>query len=301
MTYDDVVSAIFTAPPDPALVPEPVKHGSAARRLRDAIEPLAMHSVWSRRTNEVLAGCGLDFLTAYVAGRAAALGRPEPSVVAATFAVFEPGTITATYEAGRRACARDRLVAERQQATTESLHEVLDPVDVGPIVATLRRAIDGASPLGRPLFAGLASQPWPQDEVAQLWRCCELLREHRGDGHVAVLVAEGLDGVEANIVTELWLGMPLGSYSATRGWSSDQLLAASARLRDRGVLNDGVLSLEGQDLRVRVEQATDRAERTVVEAIGDDLDRVVEQLSEWSALCVKAGAFPPDPYKRAAG
>lgn len=301
MTYDDVVAAFFTAPPDPALVPEPVRSGSAARRLRDAIEPLAMHSVWSRGTNEALAACGLDFLSGYVAGRAAALGRPSPAVVSAAFAVFEPSLIASTYTAALRICERDRLLAERERATAASLHEVLGPVEAGPLVTTLRRAIDVASPLGRPLFAGLASEPWPDDELGQLWRCCELLREHRGDGHVGVLVSEGLDAVEANIVTELWLGMPLGSYTATRGWSDEQLDSAVGKLRDRGVVGDGGLTLEGQDLRFRIEQATDRAERAVVEAIGDDLEATIEQLSAWSARCVAAGAFPPDPYKRAAG
>lgn len=301
VTYDDVIAAFFAAPADPALVPAPVQASSAARRLRDAIEPLAMHSVWSRATNEALAAEGLDFLTAYVGGRAAALGEPSPAVVAATFALFEPGMVSATYEAARRACPRDRLLAERERATTASLHDVLGEADVRPVVDVLRRGIDAASVAGRPLFAGVLELPWPDDDLARLWRCCELLREHRGDGHVGVLVAEGLDPAEANIVTELWVGMSFGSYSATRGWSPEQLAAASTRLEQRGLLAGGALTIEGLDLRIRIEQATDRAERAVLDAIGDDLEPAVAQLSTWSAACVAAGAFPPDPYKRAAG
>jgi hypothetical protein len=305
MRYDDVVAAFFTASPDPAASPEPVRTGAPARRLRDAIEPLAMHSVWSRRTNEALAACGLDFFASYVGGRAAALGEPSPPVVAATFAVFEPAMITATYEAARAACPRDRLVAEREQATIASLHDVLDDqgraADVEHVVEVLRRGLAAATPLGRPLFAGLAGEPWPADPVGRLWRCCELLREHRGDGHVAVLAAEGLDAVEANIATELWLGMELGSYSATRGWAPEQLQAAVQRLERRGLMVEGQLTIEGLDLRVRIEQATDRAERAILTAIGADLDPVVELLADWSAACVTAGAFPPDPFKRAAG
>ena len=303
MSYDEVIAAFFTAPPDPAFVPEPVQSATPARQLRDAIEPLAMHSVWSRQTNEALAALGLDFLTGYVGGRGAALGDVRPAVVAATFAVFEPGLIAARYEAAIRACDPERLLAERQRATTASLDAVLGDArgEAGEVVSVLRRGIDQASIAGRPLFAGVASQPWPEDELAQLWRCCELLREHRGDGHVAVLVAEGLDPVEANIVTELWLGMPLGSYSATRGWSEEQLHAASSRLDQRGLTVDGELTIEGRDLRIRVEQATDRAERAVLSGIGDDLQPTLERLTAWSARCVEAGAFPPDPFKRAAG
>lgn len=301
MDYDDVIAAFFTAPADAALVPEPVQAGTPARRLRDAIEPLAMHSVWSRRTNEALAQHGLDFLSAYVAGRAAALGDASPGVVVAAFAVFEPAMLTATYEAGRRACDRSTLLTTRERATTESLHHVLGPVDVTGVVEALRRGIHAASPAGRPLFAGLADQPWPDDPLAQLWRCCELLREHRGDGHVGVLVAEGLDPVEANIATELWVGMDLGAYSATRGWSGAEIEAAAERLSRRGLVADGRLTIEGRDLRIRIEQATDRAERAVLDALGAEVDAVVGQLTEWSSACIAAGAFPPDPFKRAAG
>jgi hypothetical protein len=304
MHYDDVIAALFTAPADPAFRPEPVRRGAGARRLRDAIEPLAMHSVWSRRTNEALAGCGLDFFSSYVGARAALLGTPAPAVVAATFAVFEPSMIIGPYEAARAACDRERLLATREEATVASLRVVLADVgeeEVRNVVAVLRRGLDAASPLGRPLFAGLAALAWPEDPLGALWRCCELLREHRGDGHVAVLVAEGLDPVEANIVTELWLGMDLGTYSATRGWGAEALEAGCARLADRGLLAAGALTIEGQDLRVRIEQATDRAERAVLHAIGPDLDGVVDRLADWSARCVAARTFPPDPFKRAAG
>ena len=102
MEYDAVVAAFFE-PSLAGVVPGPVVRGSGPRRLRDAIEPIAMHSVWSRATNERLAGLGLDFLSGYVWGRAAALGEPDPGVVVAAFAVFEPSMIVATYEQGARA------------------------------------------------------------------------------------------------------------------------------------------------------------------------------------------------------
>lgn len=304
MTYDEVIAAFFTAPTDPDAHPEPVRRGAPARRLRDAIEPLAMHSVWSRTTCEALAAEGLDFFASYVGGRAGSLGRPSAAVVAATFAVFEPGMIAGAYEAARAACDRDRLLAVRQDATIESLHQVLggeDPAAVEHVSGVLQRALAAAPLLGRPLFAGLAELPWPDDGLGRLWRCCELLRELRGDGHVGVLVAEPIDGVEASILTELWLGGPLGAYSGTRGWSPEQLAAAADRLAGRGLLEGGELTDEGRRLRDRVEAATDRSVQAVVAAIGDPFDEVVEQLSGFSARCVAAATFPPDPLKRAAG
>jgi len=299
--YDDVFASFSTPPavPDDALVR--LATGTPARRLRDAIEPLAMHPVWSRRTNEALDAEGLDFLGRYVGGRAAALGDPTPGVVAAAFAVFEPGLVRATYERARTTCPLDRLVDIRDSATTESLHVVLGTVSVSEVVATLRAAVDAAPSVGRPLFAGLSDRPQPTAPMSALWRSCECLREHRGDTHVAVCVAEGLDAVEMNVLTELWLGMELGGYSATRGWTEERIAEAAAGLRARGLLSDGALTSTGAALRQRIEDRTDAGEQRVVDALGDRFSTAVEQLAAWSAACVDSGAFPPDPFKRAAG
>ncbi len=293
---------MFSTPPpvpDTALVR--LASAAPARRLRDAIEPLAMHPVWSRRTNEALAAEGLDFLARYVGGRAAALGEPTLGVVTAAFAVFEPGLVRATYEAARAACPRDRLVEIRETATTESLHEVLGTVPVTEVVEVLRAAVDAAPSVGRALFAGLTDRPWPDDPMGALWRGCESLREHRGDTHIAVCIAENLDAVEMNVLTELWLGMELGTYSATRGWAPERISEAASGLQTRGLLSDGALTPAGTGLRQRIEDLTDAGEQSVVDALGDSFNTVVGQLAAWSAMCVNAGSFPPDPFKRAAG
>jgi len=52
------------------------------------------------------------------------------------------------------------------------------------------------------------------------------VREHRGDSHIAVANAAGLGPVEMNVLTECWLGMPLLSYTATRGWPEAAMRAA---------------------------------------------------------------------------
>ncbi|MCW2613172.1 MAG: hypothetical protein JWN08_166, partial [Frankiales bacterium] len=128
-----------------------------------------------------------------------------------------------------------------------------------------------------------------------------LLREHRGDGHVAVVVAAGIGPVEANVLTELWTGMDLGAYTSTRGWSPEQQATAVASLQARGWLQGGRLTDAGTAARVELEARTDVTERAVVDALGSDLDDVVERLDAWGALCIDAGAFPADALKRAAG
>jgi hypothetical protein len=298
--YDAVVDAFFRPSP-PGVVPDPVVAGSPARRLRDAIEPVAMHSVWSRQTNERLADLGLDFLGGYVWGRAAALGEPDAGVVVSSFAVFEPGMLTATYEQARAACGRAPMLAARAEATIGSLTATLAGEDVAPVADRLAAAVAAGDPTGRPLFAGLARQPWPDDPVGRLWRACELAREHRGDSHVAACIAGRLDPIAMNVLTEVWVGMPLGSYSVTRGWSPDEIAATAASLRSDGLLDGDELSAAGRTYRDELEATTDAMERSIVDALGPELDTMIAQLDQWSSACVAAGAFPPDAFKRAAG
>lgn len=301
MDYETVVQVFFQPAPPDTPTPYPVAHARPARRLRDACEPLAMHAVWSRMTNERLAERGLNFLTSYVWGRAASLGEPPASLVVAAFAAFEPGFLTSVYEEARSHLSRADLLAIRDEATIASLQQVLGDEDVTFAVATLRRGLAAADSTGRALFSGLRSRPWPESPLGQLWRACDMIREHRGDSHIAAYITAGFDPVAMNILTELYVGMPLSSYTATRGWSLDVIAAAAARLEDQGLVSDGALTPEGLRVRDEIEERTDAMEQPIIDAIGSDFAQLVEQLDRWSAACIAAAAFPPDDLKRAAG
>lgn len=301
MDYQEAIEAFYAASPAGATDPEIVVRGGPARRLRDAYEPIGMHAVWSPLTNERLAGLGLDFLSGYVWGRASGMGEPAAAVVVAAFASFEPGLITSLYEDGRAKVPRAQLVEIRDAATAESLHTVLGGIEVGKVTDTLKRGIEAADGTGRPLFAGLASQPWPQDSFGQLWRACDIIREHRGDSHTAAYISAGLDSPEINVLTELWLGLPAFTYSASRAWPEEVLRAAAGRLRARGLLDGLALSAEGRRLRNEIEARTDVGQQPIIDAIGPDLDATIGQLEAWSAALLDAKMFPPSPHKRAAG
>jgi hypothetical protein len=304
MDYDDAVATFASPRPAGTPLPEVVGAGGPARRLRDACEPLAMHALWNRRTNERLAALGLDFLTGYVWGRAASLGEPSPPVVAAVFAWFEPGLLAGLYETARTAVPRERLLTVRDAATAASLAEVLagdDPEEVAEVADLLADAVERADGTGRPLFSGLRGRGRPGDPYQRLWWACDLVREHRGDSHVAVANTAGLGPVEMNVLTECWIGMPLLSYTATRGWPEAAMSAAVDGLEARGWLRDGALTDAGRAARVGIEDRTDAAEQPIAAALGDRLDEVVARLDGWSERCIAAGAFPADTLKRAAG
>jgi len=299
--YADAQAVFFVARDEGTALPAAVAEGGPARRLRDACEPVAMHAVWSRTTNEWLAQLGLDFLTSYVGGRGACLGEPAGAVVAAAFAWFEPGLVATLWDAARTAVPRDRLVQAYDESTVASLREILagdDPTEVASLLADAAEAADG---MGRPLFSGRRADGRPRDAVHRLWWACGLVREHRGDSHVAAAAAAGLDPIEMNILTELWIGMPLLSYTATRGWAPEAMQRAVARLESRGWVRDGALTEDGVTGRLGIEQRTDAQEQAIVAALGDRLDEVCDRLNHWGQLCIEAGAFPPDILKRAAG
>ena len=297
MDYAEMKAAFFGPRP------EPVETGweSPARRLRDAVEPLAAVSFWAEPVYDRYAALGLDFLTGYVWSRSSVLGEAEPNVVAATFGVFEPGAVAGLLGAARAACSLADVRAAREEGSAAALREVVgDDLDDATLGA-LREAAVCADVAGRPLYAGALAQPFPQDRHAALWHAATLVRECRGDSHLGACVAAGLSGLEANLLTELWVGYAPLAYAATRAWSPQAMADAQQRLRDRGLLDGDRLSDAGRALRTQVEHATDTAMEPVVATLGDRLPDVVARCDTWGAALVERGWFPPDAAKRAAG
>ncbi len=296
---------LFFAPPAAPRPPSPAAdHRTAARRLRDAIEPLACQAIWSPEAAEDYTGLGLhDYLAAYVWQRTAALGTPPTALAVTALGVFAPDLIGPVYEKGVAALSRADVVRIRVDAPGRTVRRELGPIDADAAraVSLLRRGIDAAEATARPLFAGLRAEPWPDDPLAALVHACDLLREHRGDSHLAACATAGLDPVQSNVLTELWCGYDLLTYTPSRGWSAERMDAAVAALRDRGLVEGDGLSGAGLRFRRELEATTDAMQQTVVDAIGPDLDALTEQLGEWSDALVAAAAAPPDPAKRLAG
>ena len=305
MDYAAAVEIFYAPAPADVATPGVVASGTPARRLRDALEPIAMHDVWSPSVNATMAEHGLDFLEQYVVGRGGPMGETIGAVVAAAFGVFEPGVIAGLWDSGRAKLAPKDMVALRDRVAAESLRATIGSAasegDVVAVAEVLERAIDAVDGTGRPLFAALQAQPRLADPYGRLWRAADAVREHRGDSHIAASVAAGLDPVRMGILSEVWVGFPVGEYSGTRAWPEDVHAAAADRLVADGLIADGKITPEGTAFRDAIEAATDRGQDDLLAAVGDDLASVVEQTNAWSQRCVEAAAFPPDIRKRAAG
>jgi hypothetical protein len=299
MSYDDIVAVFMTPPARP--IPVPNVAATPARRLRDALEPIATQGWWSRQAAEGVTGLGLGFFDGYVWGRAASLGEPVPAVVAATFGVFAPAMIGAVYEQGRAAAGREDVLAARATGAAESIATVASAEEAAALADPLLDALADLDVMGRPLFSGLRALPLPTTPHGRLWRAAELVREHRGDGHIAAAVAAGYDVLTLNVLTELWLDFGLGEYSGTRGLGPDQLATVMAGLEQRGWAAGGTLTAAGRQARDELELATDASQSELIAALGDRLEAIIAAADEISARLVATRCFPSDPRKRAGG
>jgi hypothetical protein len=278
--------------------------GSAARRLRDAMEPIATHAYWNDATRASGRIVGPQGLGSYVYGRGAYLGDASPAVVAAAFGWFEPTLIARAFADAASRFRPDDVLPSRAEAATASLSEILAGQPAAVIAATadaLIEAARSAPTIGRCLFAGRVAGAVPTTPAGRLWWACETLREYRGDSHLIAVAAAGVDPVVMNILTELWIGLPIGVYTATRGWSEAAIGQAVERAERRGWVSDGQLTSLGQRQRADIETLTDQQCAPLVDSLGAAVADIVDRLDEWSALVINAKAFPADVGKRLAG
>ena len=304
MDYEEVVARFSDGGQDEPWHPDP--GASAARQLRDAMEPLAAHAIWNRPTNERYAKLGLDFVDGYVYGRAGSLGTPPPDVVVAAFAVFDPERVGQAYERARRITTRDAVVRARIDGASASIEAILSDSDVSTseiddVVRLLIAGIDASAQAGRPLFAGLLGLDWPEDPYGRLCRAAELLREHRGDCHVAASISSGLDPATMDVLTRAWHGADAAAHGIPHGHPEAVLAAATERLEKLDLLADGTLTTTGRAFRDELEGVIDAMQAPIVEAIGPDLPDLIDVLTTWSQWCLDANAYPPDPMVRAIG
>lgn len=303
MTYDDI-AAHFLVPKGTEKVPSAVP-SSPARRLRDSIEAIATIGWWSRAAAEGSTSLGHGFFDGYAWGRAASLGESvAPSVVVSAFGVFSPALLIPTYEHGRTVSSRAQILTARATGAAQGLKAATPNVplsDIESVGTTLLAAVQRIEAGPRFLFGALQALDAPDDPYGRLWRAAELVREHRGDTHLAAMATAGLSMCEMNVFTEVWLEYPVGEYSTSRGFTPEEIHAAAARLESRGWMVSGELTDQGREVRDQLEDLTDCGEQQLVSALGADLEPVIRAAHAISDAVVASKQAPADPRKRAAG
>jgi hypothetical protein len=197
----------------------------------------------------------------YFASRAAALGPVSAEVVIATFYNFHPDMVRRSIPDAWSFSTPERVLKARMQVADSGLRKAMgdlnDPPTIAPIADLAWRAVDAADISGRPLFAAHRALPRSTEPHLSLWQATTCLREHRGDGHVATLVTEGVSGLEAHVLMEAADVIPGDMQRSSRGWSEQEWEQAVATLESRGILHSGSLTEEGAALRTRIEGRTD--------------------------------------------
>ncbi|MBO0916745.1 SCO6745 family protein [Streptomyces laculatispora] len=275
----------------------------AGRRCHNALNPLHSAVYFSPDLGKEFGGIGITAPAAvYFAGRSAALGAVGPGTVTATFYNFSHELVAAHLPAVWDIASPEAVLAARLRAADSTLRRLLgEEAIASPELAEAARlalrATAGCTRHARPLYAAHADLPVPEQPHLAYWHAATLLREHRGDAHLAALLAAGLDPVEALVShTATGKGMSPRWTLATRGWHRSDWEDASARLRDRGLLTaEGGLTEAGVALRTGLEEATDRMDLAPYEELGGaGVARLTELGRGFLGTALAAGAFPPD-------
>ena len=254
---------------------------------------------------EMFGKLGLQPRMQYFASRSAPMGAVTAKVVAATFYNFNPELIAKAIPAAWEVASPDAVTRVRYEIVDAALPKILGEERIrspefahsAAIVRRTAEAIPNAD--GRPLYAGHAELDWPDAPYAQLWHAITLLREYRGDGHIAALVTHGLNGIEA-LITHIATGTGFDPEFGRRlrGWSQEQWDAAVIGLKDRGLLDDaGQLTTAGNDLRSKVEDLTDELAYAPWQTLPDDDVQELVALGEIIRDSVRAaGVFPSNAF-----
>lgn len=268
-----------------------------ARKMWRTLEPYHGIIYFTPETTSAYAELGLDGQGSYFASRAAAMGPVPAEVVVATFFNFDPRLVHAAIPLAWERGAPQRWIEARVQAVDRALRGVLgasvDSPEVAEAAELARHASEGCHSHGRPLYGGHAALSWPDAPHLVLWHAITLLREFRGDGHVACLVADGLDGCQALVAHAASGEVGASALAATRGWSDDAWSSAVTVLAERGLVTPGgELTDAGRQHRQALEDRTDELALAPWRHLGEaGCDRLRSLVRPFSRAIVDSGTF----------
>jgi hypothetical protein len=273
--------------------PEPV-----ARRLFELTEPISLVNFFSREPNDSMAALGLrNYWDGYFAGRAAPLGRVPAEVVDAAFYSFADGEVARHIPNVWETTSPEAAHAAREQGCVAALHAILgDLVETSGLARAaelLAKASTSAPTEGRVMYAGLRSLPVPEEPVARLWHAANMLREHRGDGHIAALVSQRIGGTEAHVLSAVDMNIhPAESFGRIHHLPEARLAEVMDGLRERGLLDaSGRFTDAGRATKDRIESLTDVLAEAPYDALEpSELDELIAVLGPISMRLEAAGS-----------
>lgn len=273
------------------------------RQMWHLLEPLHAVLYYAPEAFDEAAALGYDIeerWASYFAWRVAPLGAVGAEEAVRTFHSFAPAMVERHVPGIWATAAPDAVLAARLRAVDRSYRALFGERVEGPefadAAALARRAAEAVTPGA---IGGLGSAnsglPWPDVPHLVLWQAATVLREHRGDGHIAALAGAGLDPVES-LVSFAAVGAAPAEVFASRGWSAGEWGAARRRLQERGLLAaDGTATDAGRELRAKVELRTDEEAAAPWRALGEPgRERLAELLGEPWLEVIGSGLLPAE-------
>ena len=249
-----------------------VREPRLARRFFDRFEPVHAVTYFSPESRAAFDGLGFrGFWMGYFAGRSAPLGIVPTEIVTAMFYNFAPGRVAKALPAAWEVASPGAALRAREDAAVTTLRRYGLTDDGVRTAAELTAKAARSAPLdGRPLFAANAALPWPTAPLATLWHAVTLLREQRGDAHVAVLTVAGLSGRECNVLHAAAGRVPKEMIMRSRDYDEDQWRRYQNRLIERGLLDvGGALTDSGRTLKLHIEDTTDTLSLSALDGLDD--------------------------------
>ncbi|MCV7445672.1 hypothetical protein H7K33_25865 [Mycobacterium paraense] len=268
-----------------------------ARRFFDRFEPVHAVTYFAPEARAALDGLGYrGFWMGYFAARSAPLGVVPREVVTAAFYNFAPERVAKALPTAWEIAGPEAALRARQESAVAALRRYGVEADENVAVAAelAGRAAREAPLDGRPLFAANLALPWPEDPLASLWHAATLLREQRGDGHVAVLAAAGISGRESNVLHAAAGRVQRDYIARTRDYDEAAWRHHEQRLAERGLLDDdGSLTAAGRRLKDHIETSTDTLALSALDALSDDdVETLFQALTPVTRSVVAGGDIP---------
>jgi hypothetical protein len=268
-----------------------------ARRMSELFEPICLVNFFCDEPNEAMAAIGLtNYWDGYFAGRSAPLGRVPADVVHALFYSFAEGEAARHLPHVWDRVTPEQAMAARERGCVAALRRILgdlaDSAGLARAADLLTAAAVSAPSEGRPIFAALRAQPVPAEPLARLWHAADMLREHRGDGHIAACMAEGVGGTESHVLSALDMGIhPAETFGRIHHLPTARLAAVMDGLRARDLIDaSGHFTDAGRAAKERIEAVTDRLAAVPYDGLTpDELDELIAVIEPVAAILVASG------------
>jgi hypothetical protein len=270
---------------------------STSRELWLRYEPIHDVIYFSPRRTEQADALGLrGYWMGYFAFRSAPLGAVPPDVVGAMFFGFHRSRVRRALPDAWSYTTVEQALAARNEAVDAGMAD-LGPIEGLDEAAELAwRAASAADVSGRPLAAAHQAEPRSDNPRIALWQATAVLREHRGDGHIAVLVGRGIGPVESHLLKSGSGESDEATLKLHRGFPDDEWAAARAGMVERGWLDaDGRLTARGAAEHEAVESATDAAAEQPWQAIGRAATARLRDLLDPIATTIRTTGLIPHP------